>query len=237
LPIIGLLETAWHLVTPYPKATHEWLGRLLKQGGRKTRPELGRDAVALALAISVEFSQALTHVVDAFLDQTLQPTVAPLLRTNSQDTSLQLKRIIAQVLRITPPVPGVYRTSAAEVNTNSSGSFAKGDRAYLSFTEAGVDPSVFGPKAKYVDPTAEPEVVGVIAGEFVRLLGTDYLLEIIVPVIRSIFQLKNLQRVPGNSGKLFSFDTYASGTRAKSYLDRNQALTLWSTDLSVTYSE
>ncbi|KAG8910032.1 hypothetical protein FRC01_006585 [Tulasnella sp. 417] len=115
--------------------------------------------------------------------------------------------------------------------THSDGqSVSKGvdDRVYLSFTEAGVDPSVWGQSGT--------QLQALFAGEIVKLLGPDWLRDAIVPVVKTIFKLKDLKRAPGNSGKLLSFNEMIEGTPVTTYLNYKQEPTFWSSDLTVTFT-
>jgi len=271
-------------------------------GRGKTQSELANDAVALAVVASVEFSQALTHVVDTFLGPgpapekvlyddsapgpsrpkngsaspdtvwtpnlgekatptdakksstpaekvapadpksyakskpSLLSTISSLVSGNTDPKNVeQLKQHITDALRTRPVVPGVYRTLKSDVKPKADGTpgHAKGDRVFLSFTAAGTDPSVWGKGAKAADPLAQP----LFAGALVKLLGPDWLLSAIVPVITTIFRLEGIARAPGNSGLLVSFVDEIEGAKAQMYLDSNQQPTPWSSDLTICYTE
>ncbi|KAG8898789.1 hypothetical protein FRC00_002305 [Tulasnella sp. 408] len=250
IPIIGLGASAIHWATQTPYEANKWLKRLLDAGKGKSKEELANDAVALAIALSVEFSQALTHVVDEFLgkpdpkERTWTPNLggtsenyppttdeihALASDTTDKEATTRLAKIVVKALRTRPPVPGTYRSVSANVaQLNKS----KGDRVYLSFTEAGVDPSVWGNDVK---PTIPPPQA-LFAGEIVKLLGPEWLVNAIVPVIRTIFKLRHIKRAPGNSGKLLSFDEKIEGTPVTTYLNYKQEPTFWSSDLTVTFT-
>jgi len=250
IPIIGFVEAAYHWFVEHPKNTHEWLRNLIHGSRKKTRNELANDAVALAVIASVELSQALTHVVDTFLGPPLdgkfadQPvildTIAALASSGYDlESTNKLKQHITAALRTRPPIPGVYRTATSDISVDKSEpvypeSLSKGDRVYLSFTEAGLDPTIWDTKNKSATPSSYQPL---IAGELVKLLGPEWLVDILVPVIRTIFKLKKLQRAPGNSGKLLSFVEKVEGTWVQTYLDYKQQPTPWSADLTITYSE
>ncbi|KAG8910105.1 hypothetical protein FRC00_008860 [Tulasnella sp. 408] len=250
IPIIGLGASAIHWATQTPYEANKWLKRLLDAGKGKSKEELANDAMALAIALSVEFSQALTHVVDEFLgkpdpkERTWTPNLggtsenyppttdeihALASDTTDKEATTRLAKIVVKALRTRPPVPGTYRSVSANVaQLNKS----KGDRVYLSFTEAGVDPSVWGNDVK---PTIPPPQA-LFAGEIVKLLGPEWLVNAIVPVIKTIFKLRHIKRAPGNSGKLLSFDEKIEGTPVTTYLNYKQEPTFWSSDLTVTFT-
>ncbi|KAG9033594.1 hypothetical protein FS837_002420 [Tulasnella sp. UAMH 9824] len=248
IPIIGLGASAIHWATQTPYEANKWLKRLLDAGKGKSKEELANDAVALAVALSVEFSQALTHVVDTFLgpagDKKWTPNFggtslddpglcdhiqALASDTTDKEATTRLAKIVVKALRTRPPVPGTYRSVASDVAQLSK---TKGDRVYLSFTEAGVDPSVWGEDVKPTNPPPQ----ALFAGEIVKLLGPEWLINAIVPVIRTIFKLRDIKRAPGNSGKLLSFHERIEGTPVTTYLNYKQEPTFWSSDLTVTFS-
>ncbi|KIO24703.1 hypothetical protein M407DRAFT_25950 [Tulasnella calospora MUT 4182] len=249
IPLIGLGASAIHWATQTPHESNKWLKRLLDAGKGKSKEELANDAMALAIAMSVELSQALTHVVDTFLgpapgstwtpnidgtsltDPSLTAHIQALAQnTSDKDATTKLAKIVVEALRTRPPVPGTYRSVVADVAQLSKG---KGDRVYLSFTEAGVDPAVWGGGVKLTD--SPPQAL--FAGELVKLLGPEWLLNAVVPVVKTIFkQLKDVKRAPGNSGQLLSFKEKIEGTPVTTYLDYKQEPTFWSSDLTVTFT-
>ncbi|KAG9042010.1 hypothetical protein FS837_011455 [Tulasnella sp. UAMH 9824] len=281
IPLLGHVVTALHGVTRTHHESHEWLKRLLIAGWGKTREELGNDATALAIALSVEFSQALTHVVDTFLGPTETGPSAPKaeetepslakefkalnLNSSDKDATTALEKVITKALRIRPPLPGTYRkvvqegveisnTPKPEKDDKSKSNTPKpeknnqikikamNERVYLSFTEAGVDAAVWGKKSNVSTTSANastkqgtsPEPL--IAGEIVRLLGPKWLPQALVPVIKTMFRLKDIKRAKGNSGKLLSFNELIEGTPVTTYLNYKQEPTFWSSDLTVTYT-
>ncbi|KAG8892791.1 hypothetical protein FRC01_013955, partial [Tulasnella sp. 417] len=248
IPLIGLGASLIHWATQTPKESNNWLKRLFDTGKGKSKDELANDATALAIALSVEFSQALTHVVDIFLGPTVDGTWVPniegttlndpsitdhikalALDANDKDATTKLAKIVVKALRTRPPVPGTYRSAATDVAQLSRG---KGDKVYLSFTEAGVDPAVWGDDAK----PSQPPPQALFAGEIVKLLGPEWLLNAVVPVIKTIFKLTDIARAPGNSGKLLSFNERIEGTPVTTYLNYKQEPTFWSSDLTVTFT-
>ncbi|KAG8939990.1 hypothetical protein FRC04_005695 [Tulasnella sp. 424] len=248
IPIIGLGASAIHWATQTPQESNNWLKRLLDAGKNKSREELANDALALAIAVSVEFSQALTHVVDTLLGPAISGTWTPSLHgtsltdpsitdivkslardTSDKDATTKLAKIVVKALRTRPPVPGTYRSLATDVRQLSK---TKGDRVFLSFAQAGVDPSVWGDDVKPTDPPPQ----ALFAGEIVKLLGPEWLLNAVVPVVKTIFKLKDIKRAQGNSGKLLSFNETIEGTSATTYLNYKQEPTFWSSDLTVNYT-
>ncbi|KIO24704.1 hypothetical protein M407DRAFT_25951 [Tulasnella calospora MUT 4182] len=245
IPLFGFGASVFHWATQTPKESKNWLKRLFDNGKGKSKEELANDAVALAVAMSVELSQALTHVVDTFLGPSTSdtnlagtylndPSITARIQALAQDTSdkdatTKLAKIVVKALRTRPPVPGTYRSVQADVAQLSR---SKGDRVYLSFTEAGVDPAVWGDNVKPTQPVPQ----ALFAGEIVKLLGPEWLLNAIVPVVKTIFKLKDIKRAPGNSGKLLSFNEMIEGTPVTTYLNYKQEPTFWSSDLTVTFT-
>ncbi|KAG9027103.1 hypothetical protein FRB95_008123 [Tulasnella sp. JGI-2019a] len=214
-PITGLLVEAYHHLAHDQSHAQEFLDRLYKS--EKDTTELANDAVALGVLCAMELSQALTHVVDSFLDPAMLPTILPLVKSTQSDDVDQLKAQIAKVLYVRPPVLGAYRRE------NGGGS-TYGDRFFISYMDIGAQLSD--------EDWSKPLIVG----ELVRLLGTDWLVTVIVPVIRIVFGLKGLSRAPGNSGKLLSVIQDVEGSKARMYLDYQQFASPWSSDLTVTYT-
>ncbi|KAG9031228.1 hypothetical protein FRB95_002930 [Tulasnella sp. JGI-2019a] len=200
---------------------HRWLYRLLQSG--KDRVELANDAVALGVLCVMELSQSLTHVVDAFLDPPMLATIMPLVQSNRSYSVIQLMQRVERSLLIRPPIPGVYRRVAKDV-----GGFVAGDRIYISYTDIALELAR--------EPAAASSSKPLFAGELVQLLGTDWLLTVMVPVIRALFNLRDIRRAAGNSGKLLSIFQDVEGTKARMYLDYKEVATPWSSDLTVNYT-
>ncbi|KAG8881440.1 hypothetical protein FRB97_009566 [Tulasnella sp. 331] len=220
-PITTLVTEAYDILIKGATYTREWFQTLYASG--KDPVELSNDAVALGIICSVELSQSLTHVVDAFLNPETLSTVLPFIQSTQPDDAEKLKVAIAKVLFTHPPVPGVYRRAEKNV-----GEYKAGDRIYISYMDAGAELNGEG-------QAAPPRQL--IAGELVRLLGNDWVLTVMVPVIRTVFSLKDLTRAPGNSGKLLSMIQDVEGTKARMYLDYKQFPTPWSSDLTINYTE
>jgi len=232
LPLLGLVDSAYHFLTDRSKLDHDWIARLHSSG--RPRSELVNDIVALGILASVEYSQALTHVVNKLLDITAE--IVPIAKSNNSESIVKLKAYIVEALRIAPPLSGVYRDLATDLPSKAGDTYKRGDRVYVSLSDAGVDPTAFPTNPSTLDPSRTPTEKLLWDGLY-KLLGEEWILTTMVPVIKTIFSLKNVQRAPGTSGQLFTVVHDIAGAKVRSYLDSSQKITPWSTDLTISYLE
>ncbi|KAG8944018.1 hypothetical protein FRC03_002210, partial [Tulasnella sp. 419] len=232
LPLIGLPisvgSTIFHVLTGVSEECHRFLGKLLFTG--KPIAELAHDAVALAVTISVELAQAMTHVIDSLLSGPHLSTIVDIVTNSSPSKQVKLRQYVVEALRVRPPLPGIYRSVIAPYSSNEV-TLSPGDRVYISLTDANLDPAVLQDNGK-------PRPPPLLGDGIFALLGTDWVVTSIIPVVQAIFALPNVGRAPGNSGNLISFkqDTEKGAFPVISYLDKNQQPTPWSSSMTVAYN-
>ncbi len=104
-------------------------------------------------------------------------------------------------LGLDPVTPGVVRI--ATVDRPSPPPFGtKGDRFYFDFTKAAVNPKTFDDPNE-INPQRDPASYVFYQGDGVfKTLGPKFVVRVTAEVLRAVFVLKNVQRVPGKAGIL-----------------------------------
>jgi len=197
--------------------------------------EVAEIMFAIAVGVSAEYSQALIHVVNHYLEPEYAAELEKikLLSASSEVKSAELlEGYVREALRLDPPIPGVHRDCVADFSVEGS-EFKKGNRYYLSIANANVDAKVFPDPAK-VDPN-RPKDTYLIGDTALRCLGEDFIVKPMAQVMKVIFALPNVRRGPGVSGILNRSPIEAYATRQWEYMDRKQRLTLWSQSMVVQY--
>ncbi|KAG8883882.1 hypothetical protein FRB97_005720 [Tulasnella sp. 331] len=231
IPFLGVIDVASHLILGEPQNSHEWLRRLLASG--KERDELANDVLVLAAAVSVEFSQTLTNVVDVLIDEPFNTTVAALAASNSSTSAGQLRDVISEAIRLAPPLAGISREVTSDTMVNGK-QFKRGDRVFISSVDANYDPAAFATPERIVLGRENKAILG--DGLF-RLLGEDWVIATMSAVIKTIFSMGHLKRDFGFAGTLPGLhDPLPGGTQVRKYFDTNQAITAWSPNMTLVFS-
>ncbi|KAG8959756.1 hypothetical protein FRC03_007532, partial [Tulasnella sp. 419] len=236
-PIAFAVDVAGRVISQAPAPEYyTWLKRLHDQNRwNMSHVEMANHAVSLAIVTSVQLSQALVHVVDAFLDDERKPQIAALARSSDAKDNNVLLNLITEALRLNPITGGAYRNPVADVSVQSGSTYKRSERIYVSYVNANRDPKIFGDDADSFQE--RPSVVDALEGDgLYRLHGQEYVVSLIYPVIKFLFgTLKNVHRAPGNSGTLASFVDTIHDTKVRTYVDSKQLPTPWSSNLTVVY--
>ncbi|KAG8990745.1 hypothetical protein FRB94_013112 [Tulasnella sp. JGI-2019a] len=231
IPFMGVIDVASHLLLGEPQVAHEWLRRLVQSG--KDRDELANDVIALAAAVSNEFSQTLSNVIDVLVDEPYNTTVAALAVSTSATSSAQLKGVIAEAIRLNPPLGGVCREVTSDTMVNGK-QFHRGDRVFVSAVDANYDPAAFATPEKI---TLDRSNKGLLGDGLFRLLGEDWVLATMAAVVKGIFSMASLRRDYGVTGTLPGLkDAIPGGTQVRKYFDTKQVISPWATSMTLTFS-
>jgi len=247
IPGIGVVDAAIHIILAQSTTSHEWLRRLYNT--HKPALDLINDVVALAVIVSIELSQMLTHVVDAFLPPAEKTdtagwerakTISGLAKSSDVASIATLKGYILEALRLAPAIGGVYRTVSSDTAIEGV-SYKRGDRVFVSIKDAQREAQAYGDT--FSPPPEGKAAVPLLGDGLLKLMGQDWVLSVITPVVRTVFSLKNVKRADGYSGVLNSFsqtvDHIQSDTPValRTYFDKNYLPGPWSSSLTIVFDE
>jgi cytochrome P450 len=185
------------------------------------------SVLAVMVGASVELAQALTLMLNILLDQT---SVAQAILAADKDDILE--GYVTEMLRIDPPLQGIY-TEAKASEVVGSTTIKAGDLVYLDITAANQNERAFAQPSK-IDHS-RPKDVYIRGDVLTRTLGTELVSKIVVKTLRAVFESKNVVRGPGQSGELKRVVTEVDGISLCRYLDKNQQLSPWASSLVITY--
>jgi len=202
------------------------LAERLQQSGTSTTQN-ANSTLAAMVGASVELAQALTNMINILLDQS--DVAHALVTTDKADV---LEGYVTEMLRVDPPIQGIYREAKAN-ETIDSIPVNTGDLVYLNVASANLNERAF------VEPTkidhSRPKEHYIRGGVLTRTLGTELMSKIITKVLQAVFELNNVTRGPGQSGELKRFTCEVEGIKSYRYLDKDQKLSPWATSLVITY--
>ncbi|KAG8854899.1 hypothetical protein FRB96_007299 [Tulasnella sp. 330] len=231
IPFRGAIDTASHIVFGASEASHDWLRRLL--ASQKDRIELANDVIALTAAISTEYSQILTNVIDLLVDEPYNAITATLAASTSATSLTQLRSVIREAIRLSPPLAGACREATSDIIVNGM-YFKRGDRIFISAVDANYDSAAFPDPERIVLDRPNKPIVG---DGLVRLLGEDWVVRTAAAVVQSIFSVGSLKRDYGAAGTLLGLkDAVPGGTMVRKYLDSKQGITSWASNMTLTFT-
>jgi len=185
------------------------------------------SVLAVMVGASVELAQAFTLMLNILLDQS--DIAQALISADSADV---LEGYVIEMLRIDPPIQGIYREAKANEVIGST-SIKASDLVYLDITTANKNERAF------VQPTridhSRPKEHYIRGDILTRTLGTGLVSKIVAKTFQAVFELKNVARGPGQSGELKRFITEVDGIKLSRYLDKNQQMSPWASSLVITY--
>jgi len=221
LSVNGLVGTLSRMFS-----TRQDLADRLHQAGNSPSQN-ANSVLAVMVGASVELAQALTLILNILLDQT--DVARALLAADKDDV---LRGYVTEMLRIDPPIQGIYRESKANEVVGST-SINAGDLVYLDISSANKNERAFAQPHR-IDH-ARPKEHYIRGDVLTKTLGVDLVSKIVVSVLKAVFELKNVARGPGQSGELKRFTTEVEGVKLTRYLDKNQQLSPWAGSMVVTY--
>ncbi|KAH8104009.1 linoleate diol synthase [Cristinia sonorae] len=196
---------------------------------------LANSLLALLVGSTVEMSQALTHLVNFFLDEN-KPTEVQYLaskRSFGSREESQLQILVLEALRIDPVFRGVYRDAYGEQKVGDL-KIKGNSRLFVNIAKANLDPQAF-PNPPSVNPSGAPRELYLSGDGCERCLGQDLATKIMAQVLRAVFSLPNLRRAPGMSGVLKRFPSDTMRTSTYVYLAKDQKQTPWATSMVVQF--
>ncbi|KAG8753435.1 hypothetical protein FRC11_007438 [Ceratobasidium sp. 423] len=204
------------------------------------------DLVAIVLGIlitsTVNFAQAVSQTIDFYMDGAREKErehIIELASRNDAESTQLLIGYYREAARLNPQFPVLARiaTTQDEIPQGTdqpSVSVEPGDRLFLSYRNAHLDPEFF-PNPEAVDPHRPKENYGIQAVGVHGCPGLDTTEQFVAVILREIFKLKSIRRAPGVLGQLDGFDSDVLGTTVRSYIDDNGGISPWPTSLVVMY--
>ncbi|RDB26685.1 Linoleate 10R-lipoxygenase [Hypsizygus marmoreus] len=216
---------------------HSFLKRALDANPGASLDEVSAYVFAAVVPTAAHFSQAIAHVVDFYLDkqQERQEIVrlAGLLGSD-KDAGAKIMVYVREALRLNPPVSGVYRTALSDAIVGSR-RVQLGERVFVSLVEANRDVNVFGQNAAFADVNRRTNITGITSLGEHGLVSSKFFESVVPAVLGTIFDLKNIRRAPGVSGKLAKFTEQWHGSPRQLYTGKNGKVTPFPDSLLVQF--
>jgi hypothetical protein len=198
----------------------------LQQTGNSTSQNVN-STLAVMVGASVELAQALTNMLHILLDQT--DVAQALISANKPEV---LEGYIAEMLRVDPPIQGVYREAKTNEAVGST-PLNPGDLVYCDVASANMNAHAFEQPEK-IDHS-RPKKNYIKGGVLTKTLGTGLVSKIIAKVLEAVLELNKVTRGPGQSGQLKRFMCEVEGVTSYRYLDKDQKLSPWASSMVITY--
>ncbi|KAH9973470.1 putative linoleate diol synthase [Lactifluus volemus] len=244
--ISGFVESIQSLFSGKPKKEKFSLAESLHLNGASIE-QTTNNVLSLLVGASVELSQSIINIVNVYLDQ---PDVRRQLKAaDAKNPALEgyiyeamrtalttlLHRLITDIslVGIDPPFRGVYRKSLADQRIGSL-SVSKGQRVFLDFAQASLDPHVFLNPTK-VEPNRGPKNRYLTGDGVTRSLGVELTTKIMSQVLRAVFEFDDMSREPHDSGKLKRYKVAVENTLRYEYLDEKYLPTAWPNTMLLQY--
>lgn len=237
----NLIERLNH-VHMQDERSHVFLAQVLKafDGKPVSSKELAAYVFAAVVPTAAHFSQAVTHVVDFYLDEdkkTQREEIVALAATlgKNKESGGKIMGYVREALRINPPISGVYRTAAADVDIAGVPRTTARDRVFLSIVEANKDPKVFGSDPSVAAYSRAPKEAGILALSGHGLLSSAFFESTVPTIVGTILGLKNIKRSPGDPGQLAKFNEDWHGSTKQFYVNFNGSVTPFPDSLLVEF--
>jgi len=212
----------------------DFLEQLTASG--KSVDELANNVLAVVLISSVEFSQALIHVVNLYFQKEHAEhlkNIVELAKTPGASSDAQLQGYVREALRLDPSIRSTYRYAQKNYEANGV-KIAKDQRVFLSFAKANVDPNVFS-NATTINPSRPAEGYLSMNDVVYGALGDHFVEKTVAQVMRAVFSLKNVRQGPGGCGTLKRIVQVQSGTTEYVYMDAQRELSPWARSMILQY--
>lgn len=202
---------------------HAFLKKALSTLGAKySHREIAAHVFAATVPTAAIYSSTVAHVVDFFLEDGRakeREEVVQLLDSKDAEAAGKLQGYIREAIRLSPPVPGVYRTAGGDVDLGTQ-TIQAFEVVYASLTKANHDENAFSTEnfaRAAADDDKTPNVL-VCCDE--SLASEKFVLATVPAILKVIFRgLKDLRRAPSKSGRITSFEESYLGTPRKLYVD------------------
>ncbi|KAI0265719.1 heme peroxidase [Gloeopeniophorella convolvens] len=238
LNVEGFTDSVLHWVSGRNDHSHDFLKPLVDATGAQAGPSaldgLAASLYAAVVPTAALFSQALTHVVNFYLDAdraAQRAEIARLAELRTPQADAQILPYVFEALRLDPPLSSVLLSAQADTSV-AGDAVKKGQQVLASIIDANRDASAFqNPnEANFSRPTT-----GILGLDRKGLL-TPGLFERVAPrILGPIFKLSNLRRQSTQSGQLTRFTETVRGAPQQFYVDLNGKLTPFPVSLIVQF--
>ncbi|TBU62473.1 heme peroxidase [Dichomitus squalens] len=217
--------------------SHEPSHDFLKTISQSKAPhqQLVADILGFAVASSVSMAKTAAQIVDFYLDADRATELAEVVKlSKAQDAASHelLKGYVREAQRLNPQFAAVLREDA--VSSTPPGQPKQ--TLVLDLKKALVNPNDF-PDPLTINPRRSAQAYEVLqAASFYRCLGSSQAEEIVVEIVKNVFQLPNLQRVKGPAGTISKLQTQKFGVDFDMYTDHVGLPGYWPDSLQVTVS-
>ncbi|SJL08734.1 related to Psi-producing oxygenase A [Armillaria ostoyae] len=215
----------------------------LTASGRSTR-DLAAIVTGLAVGSSVNYAQAVSHIVDFYLDDSRAAERAALIdvcKRNDAKSSELLKGYIREAMRLNPQFGGLFRYAVKDdVIPQGHGlppvSIHPGDIIFASFKNAHRNLDDF-PDPLKVNPTRPLDNYELQGCGFHGCPGVAFVQEAVPAMLRVIFSLPGIRRAPGQAGRLAGFTLNQFETDNNMYITSTGQWGPWPGSLQIMYDD
>jgi len=219
--------------------SHGFLKKLWQSSGKSsnTYREFASQIFAAVVPTAPVYSQAVATIVNFYLGadkQVEREKIVKLVASKEKDATDKVMGYVYEALRLDPPVAGVYRTAAKD--DNLAGVDVKaGENIFASIFDANRDKSVFGNEPDIANFARGSNHDIMYFGEH-GLLTSEFFKSTVPHILNAIFNLKDLQRGPGQSGYFTRFTEEWHGGQRKHYITQRGLLTPFPDSLIIQYN-
>ncbi|KAJ7619752.1 hypothetical protein B0H17DRAFT_1219696 [Mycena rosella] len=179
--------------------------------------ELVANVIGIAVGSSVNYAQAAVHVVDFYLSDTRAQERIAIIELVKRDDSNSVETLygyVREAMRLNPQYGGRWRDVAAD------SSIPQGPEL---------------PALEFEDLTA-PNFLRIAIG-LPESDGRRPLASTITEIVKVVFGLKNVRRVPGAAGSLAGFQTIVNETQTNIYLTPYETTSPWPGSMYLVYDD
>jgi prostaglandin-endoperoxide synthase 2 len=192
--------------------------------------ELAEAIFGIVIATAASYASAVTHIVDYYLDVSRKVTTAELVKlcagdAEDKDVQEQILGCVYNALKHNPPVAAAYYTATAQTEVGAQKvPVAPGQTVVCNLLSA------LG-----AAPSGERIDLGTLGLGRSGLFNKAVFDATVPKILRPIFALQNVQRGPGQSGQLTSFQQVQNGIEETLYVNINAKVTPFPASLVIQY--
>ncbi|KAF6760375.1 heme peroxidase [Ephemerocybe angulata] len=218
---------------------HSFLKQVWDKIGPKhsSHSEVAAHVFSALIPTAAIYSATLAHTLNFFLQDAQKDARTQLLelvKSKEEDAPAKVSGYIREALRLSPPVPGVYR-QAGQAGLVAGDAVQVGETIFASITSANLDSAVFGPDPAVPDYTRSGDKGGVLGFADDGLASEKFLLATVPAVLNVILSQEGLRRGPGRSGRIAAFKESYLGTPRELYINSRGAIAQFPDSLVIQY--
>ncbi|GJJ13725.1 hypothetical protein Clacol_007981 [Clathrus columnatus] len=226
----GIASGVIHSFNPKPYAAY--LSKLATT--KRPMNVLIAQVIGLAVGSSVNYAQAVTQVIDFYLDDTRASERAEIIRLAQRDDPASfalLEGYVREAQRLNPQFAGLLRVAmVADIIPLGSGkspiNVTPGDVIFASFRNAHLNPADF-PDPQTVNPQRPKDNYQLQGAGFHDCPGFNFSQQTIPEILKIVFKLPNVRRAPDDTGYMANFMLNQFGTDSKMYISNTGNVTPW----------